>query len=179
MKSIIQAGGSALLALLIAWLTGFPHRTDAPPERAILAVKNLRWDEPRRLEDRFRVVVTWLDDDRSGDDTKTVAQAFSNINGIAMDRSTRVVSASGAGDEWLSGMQENARAVFEDWNADVVVAGRVMRPGDVLRLWIVPKQGEGTGRVSLPRSTSSCRDAVRPARMTGGSWERSSTTCGS
>ena len=144
MKWVVQAVGSAFLALLIAWLTGFPHRTDAPPERAILAVKNLRWNEPTRLDDRFRVVVTWLEDDRSGDDTRTVAQAFSNIKGIAMQRSARVVSASGASDEWLSGMQKSSRAVFDDWNADLVVAGRVKRTGDVLSLWIVPKRGKGT-----------------------------------
>ena len=43
-------------------------------------------------------------------------------------------------------MQKGARAVLEDWHADLAIVGRVKRPGEALSLWFVPRMGEGTLR---------------------------------
>ncbi len=130
--------------LIAAWLLGFLNRVVPPPDRAWLALKNLRWDAPQRPEDSFRIVLCWLENDSSGDDTRTVEQAFGSIEGITLVRSSRIVAASGAADEWRPAMQQRARAVIEDWNADLAVAGRVKKSGEVLSLWIVPQSGDGT-----------------------------------
>ena len=133
-----------LTALIAAWLMGFLNRVVPPPERAWLALENIRWNAPQIPEESFRIVLCWLEGDRNGEDTRIVEQAFSNINGVTLVRSARDVTASGAADEWNSDMRQSARAILKDWNADLVVAGRVKRSGDVLSLWIVPRLGEGT-----------------------------------
>ena len=130
--------------LIAAWLLGFFNRVVPPPARAWLALKNLRWVAPQRPEDSFRIVLCWLENDSSGDDTRTVEQAFGSIEGITLVRSSRIVAASGAADEWRPAMQQSARAVIEDWIADLAVAGRVKKSGEVLSLWIVPQSGGGT-----------------------------------
>ena len=43
-----------------------------------------------------------------------------------------------------SDLQERAHAVLEEWKADLVIAGRVKKPGEALSLWMVPGLGEGT-----------------------------------
>ena len=136
---------ASLLTLFVSWVTEFPHRFDYPPERVGLALNILlRWEEPARLEDSFRVVLCWLEGDRSGDDTRTVEQAFAGIAGVELVRSHRAIKASGAADQWRPDMQEGAREVLEDWNADLAIAGRVRKSGNVLSLWIVPRSGDGT-----------------------------------
>ena len=61
-----------------------------------------------------------------------------------MVRSAQNIAALGAAGEWLPSMQERAHAVLEEWNADLVIAGRVKKAGEVLNLWMVPRLGEGT-----------------------------------
>ena len=153
MKWLGSIVASVVTALLVAWVTEFPHRSDWPPERAGLLLGNFLLSEPQPADDSFRVVLCWLEDDRSGDDTRTVAQAFASTKGIAMVRSAGVVSASGAADEWLSEMQANASVVLDDWNADLMVAGRVKKPANVLSLWMVRRSGTGT----LGRGDPPCR----------------------
>ena len=112
---------ASFLTLFVSWVTEFLHRFDYPPERAGLAVSLLfRWEEPQRLEDRFRVVLCWLEGDSWGDDTRTVEQAFAGIAGVELVRSHRAIKASGAADQWRPDMQEGAREVLDDWNADLV-----------------------------------------------------------
>ena len=41
-------------------------------------------------------------------------------------------------------MKSGARSVLEDWNGDLAIVGLVKRPGEVVSLWLVPRQGEGT-----------------------------------
>ena len=41
-------------------------------------------------------------------------------------------------------MQKRASAVLDAWDADLAIAGKVMESGEVLRLWFVPRLGEGT-----------------------------------
>ena len=130
--------------LIAAWLMGFLNRAVPPPYRAWLYLTNLQRNTPQHLDDSFHIVLCWLEDDRSGDDTRTVEQAFGGVKGITLVRSARIVAASGAADEWRPAMQQRAREVLNDWNADLVVAGRVKKPGEVLSLWIVPRSGDGT-----------------------------------
>ena len=50
----------------------------------------------------------------------------------------------GAGPDWIEGMQERARSVMEDWNADLAVVGVIKQSETALSLWIVPRSNEGT-----------------------------------
>ena len=67
----------------------------------------------------------WLENDRSGRGTGTVAEAFTGLEGIELVRFHRVVSASGAADDWRPAMRKGALAVLETWNADLAVVGSV------------------------------------------------------
>ena len=50
----------------------------------------------------------------------------------------------GAADDWREAMQQEARSVLENWNADLAVVGVVKQSGEALSLWFVPRSGEGT-----------------------------------
>ena len=89
-------------------------------------------------------MLCWLENDRAGRDTGTVAEAFTGVEGIELVRIHRVVSAPGAADDWRPAMRKGARAALEAWNADLAVVGLVKDPGKALSLWLVPRSGEGT-----------------------------------
>lgn len=133
---------TAIATLIVTWAADL--RFDWPPQQILLALENFRLHERQRSEDRFRIVLCWLEDDKSGDDTRTVEQTFASIKGVEMVRSAKSIAAFGAADEWLPSMRENADELMEDWNADLVIAGRVKKPGEILSLWMVPRLGEGT-----------------------------------
>ena len=133
-----------IAAVIAAWLRGFLNQFLPPPKQAWLALKNLRWDNPPRPEDSFRIVLCWLENDSSGDDTRTVERAFTNVEGITLVRSARLMAASGARDEWRPAMQKSTRTVLKDWNGDLAIAGLVKKSGQALSLWFVPRSGEGT-----------------------------------
>ena len=135
--------GSIITALLLIWLTGALNRFVPPPEWTWLALKNL-WRDPKYPEDSFRIVLCWLENDRSGDDTRSVETAFTSVRGITLVRSHRTVAASGAADEWRPAMQRSALAELEYWNADLAIVGMVKKRGEVLNLWFVPHLGDGT-----------------------------------
>ena len=134
----------AIAAVSAAWLRGFLNQFLPPPKRAWLALKNLLRDNPPRPENSFRIVLCWLENDLSGDDTKTVERAFTSIEGIMLVRSARLVAASGARDEWRPAMQKSALPVLRDWNGDLAILGLVKKSGQALSLWFVPRSGEGT-----------------------------------
>lgn len=135
----------------VAWFTGFLNHAFPAPARAWLAIENLTREDLRRPEDGFRIILCWLENDGSGVNTRQVETAFSGVGGIKLVRSARIVSESGASDDWREGMKEGARQVMEDWNADLAIAGFVKKPGEVLSLWFVPRSGDGTlGRGDRP-----------------------------
>ena len=132
-------------------LAGFLNQFLPPPKRAWLALKNLwlalknlRRDNPPRPEDSSRIVLCWLENDSSGDDTRTVERAFTSVAGITLVRSARLVAAPGAEDEWRPAMQKRTRTVLKDWNGDLAVVGLVKMSGQALSLWFVPRSGQGT-----------------------------------
>ena len=136
--------GGIFVAVCTAWLLGVFTQFLPPPQRAWLAIENAFNARSPRPEKRFRLVLCWLENDSSGRDTGTVAEAFTGIEGIELVRSARVVSASGAADDWRPAMREGAIAVLERWNADLAVVGAVKDPGRALSLWFVPGEGDGT-----------------------------------
>ena len=134
-----------LVGLIVAWLGGILDWLVPPRERAWLALGNLWSEKSQRPEDGFRVVLCWLENDRSGDDTDNVELGFSGVDGIDLVRSARIVpAASGAGEDWREEMRQSVRVVSDEWNADLVVVGLVKKPGEVLSLWFVPRSGKGT-----------------------------------
>ena len=134
---------SVIATLTVSWLTNFPHGADLPWERVELALDNITSDQSPP-QNKFLIVLTWLEDDSSGDDTRTVEQAFEGIESVELERSARIVAASGAADEWRQTMQEKAREVLTDWHADLLIAGRVKSSGESLSLRFIPRWGGGT-----------------------------------
>ena len=86
----------------------------------------------------------WLEDDKDGDNTKIVANAFTTVSGFMLVRSARVVKAFGTADNWEKEMRESTDAVLDAWNADLAVVGTVRKTKEVLNLWFVPRVGNGT-----------------------------------
>ncbi len=151
MEWIVALGGLVLTPLISTWLLGFLNRLLPSPRQVSLAVRNCVRAKSRRSDDRFRFVLCWLDNDRNGDDTAIVAQAFSSVEGVTLVRSARVVKASGAADEWRLAMRESASTVLELWDADLTLVGLVKKSGEALSLWFMPWLGDGTlGRGDRP-----------------------------
>ena len=103
-----------------------------------------------RPGERFRIVLSWLEDDTSGKDTKSVATALRNVGGIELMRSARIVEASGARDKWLPAMQQSG-AVLEDWHADLAILGEVKESQRSLNLWLVPRERRYAHRPAFSR----------------------------
>ena len=141
----------ALTLFLTTWWAGFLNEYLWPPERVLLSIENLRGSPPPRPEHRFRVVLCWLDNDTSGDDTQIVEQAFQSVSGIELVRSALSVRASGAADDWRPAMQDAAAEVLAEWDADLAIVGLVKQTRQVLSLWFISRTGEGTlGRGDRP-----------------------------
>ena len=130
--------------VIATWLLGVLNRFVPSPGQSFLAIENLLRAKTRPSEDRFCFVLCWLENDSNGSNTDSVAQAFTNVEGITLVRSARVVKASGAADDWRPPMQRNARKVLERWQADLAVVGLVKESGKALSLWFVPRSGDGT-----------------------------------
>ena len=138
--------GVIVAAALAAWIKGFFKQFLPSPQRARLAIANVRKARSPRPEQRFRLALCWLEKDGAGRDTGTVAEAFTGVEGIELVLSARVVSASGAADDWLPAMRKGALAVLKTWNADLAIVGSVKDSGKALSLWFVPREGDGTLR---------------------------------
>ena len=91
-------------------------------------------------------MLTWLRNDPAGTYTHEVEQNFYQLEGIELVRSVCIVEASGAADEWQSPMQERAREILNEWNADVAIVGsaRSSNEGIQLSLWFVSRAGTDT-----------------------------------
>ena len=126
------------------WIEEFIESLIPSPGRARLVLKNLYQGKRERSNDRFRIVLCWLEDDHSGADTYTVERAFRNVSGVTLIRSASVVKATGAADAWRLEMRKKAHAVLAHWNADLVVTGFVNKSESALSLWLVPHEGDGT-----------------------------------
>ena len=139
------------LCLVGWWVTGPYHQMGPSLGQILLAAQNEwaefqdeLWSGREGTEERFRIVLCWLEDDWEGVDTRNVEDAFSGVKGIALARSARIVAAPGAADEWRAAVRQRARQVLEDWNAEVVIVGRVKKASETLSLWFVPLTGDGT-----------------------------------
>ncbi len=151
LKELAAWLGAIFIVVLAAWLKRFFNQFWPPPQWVWLVITNSFETKPPRLEDGFRFVLCWLEDDTSGRDTKIVERAFAGIEGVELVRSARIVRASGAADEWRPTMREGARKVLDEWNADLAVIGLVKESRKALSLWLVPREGDGTlGRADRP-----------------------------
>ena len=135
---------SLITALVVVWLSAALVRDVPSPQRLLLRIQNTLFAIPSRAEGSFHIVLCWLENDWSGKDTRNVEDAFSGVGGITLVVSDEDITASGAADEWRPAMQRRALAVLEEWNADLAIVGTVKAPGQVLGLWFVPREGDGT-----------------------------------
>ena len=126
------------------WTKDFVHKYIPSSKWIILVIRNTISGKPPRPENSFRVVLCWLEDDKDGDNTKIVANAFTTVGGLTLVRSVRVVKAFGTADNWEKEMRESTDAVLGAWNADLAVIGTVQQTKEVLNLWFVPRVGNGT-----------------------------------
>ena len=128
--------------MLASALTGV--LTELSPQRAKLAFKNVLGN-PQRSEEKFRVVLCWLENDPKEINRRTAVEpVFSNIGGIELVRSACIVKASGAADDQCQAMQRNADAVLKNWDADLAIIGLVKKTEESLSLWFVPRSGKDT-----------------------------------
>ena len=134
----------AIATTLVAWFGGLLNQTLPSPQWLRLALKNQLRVVRQPSDDKFRIVLCWLENDYKGEDATNVEATFSGVDGITLVRSETTVSASGAGDDWRDSMQQKAREVLKREKADLAIAGTVKKPGDVLSLWFVPRTGDGT-----------------------------------
>ena len=138
--------GTIVVAVFGTWLKLFFGQFLPSPQQVRLAIANAFKTRSPRPEQRFRLALCWLENDRAGRDTGTVAEAFTGVEGIELVRFHRVVSASGAADVWRPAMRRGALAVLKTWNADLAIVGSVKDSGKALSLWFVPREGDGTLR---------------------------------
>ena len=131
---------------LRAWSKGLLTEYLPSPKQVVLWLANVRRGKAQPRADRFRIVLCWLDNDRAGDNTRHVAEAFTRVEGVSLVRTARIVAAPGASEDWRNTMQKDARSVLEQWHADLAVVGLVKESGKALSLWFVPRSGEGTLR---------------------------------
>ena len=149
LKQLAAWLGVIFAGVLAAWLTGVLGQFLPPPRvwlgltNSWLGLTNSFKTKPPRPTEGFRFVLCRLEDDTSGRDTKIVEQAFTDIKGVELVRSARIVKASGAADEWRPAMRKGARKVLDEWNADLAVVGLVKESGKALSLWFVPREGDG------------------------------------
>ena len=124
----------------LGWLPPLPS-----PRRMRLALANIGRRITQRPREGFRVVVCWLEDDRTAATPGTWPLRSPAVPAIKLIRSARVVKAPPEGQNaWIPEMQRRTRKPLSAWNADLVVAGVVRKPGEVLSLWVVPRFGQGT-----------------------------------
>lgn len=135
---------SLITALVVVWFSEALVQNIPSPQRLWLRIQNALSATPSRADDSFRIVLCWLENDWIGKGTRNVEDAFSGVEGIKLVVSDKDITASGAADEWRPIMQRSALAVLEEWNADLAIVGTVKKPGEVLGLWFVPRQGDGT-----------------------------------
>lgn len=135
--------GGILVVFLRSWLRNFISLFVPSPQRALLALKNLLSRKPPAGE-RVRFILAWLDNDDSGINTLSVSTKFAEIEGIELRRSARIVSASGAADEWRSTMRRKGKDLLRAWHADIAIIGRVDIDGDAVSLWFVRSDDNDT-----------------------------------
>ena len=80
---------AAFAAAFAAWLMLFLQFLP-PPQQVWLRITNASKARPPLSETRFRLVLCWLENDRSGRDTGTVAEAFTVLR--ASNWSAKTVS---------------------------------------------------------------------------------------
>ena len=82
--------GAIILAVLPDWLEGFFTQFLQSPQRMQLAIANAFKSKSPMPEQRFRLVLCWLQNDPSGRDMSTVEEAFIGVEGIELVRSVTV-----------------------------------------------------------------------------------------
>ena len=131
------------LAFLAAWLRNMLSALLPGPQRALLALKNLALPE-LPSQRRVRIVLAWLENDHKGNNTKAVSAMFTDVEGIELCRSARIVSASGAADAWRPAMKRKAKDLLRAWHADIAVFGRVDKDAHALSLWFLTSDDSDT-----------------------------------
>ena len=116
-----------VLGAVATWLKKFVSQflPDLPPKRVQLAIANYldkRWGKPLRPEDSFRVILCWLENDRSGGDTRNVEAAFMGVEGIKLIRSAvHCVRIPVPGTNDVETCADVLSSVLEYLNADLAV----------------------------------------------------------
>ena len=139
-RPVIWIGGIVVVAFA-AWLQGFFMQFLPPPQRVWLAIANTFKGKSPLSEQRFRLVLCWLENDDDGRNTRTVADALTGVEGIELVRSACVVSASGAADDWRPAMRKGTLSVLKKWNADLAVVGSVKDPRESTKFVVRSARG--------------------------------------
>ena len=144
-KLLWRAVATLIVAFVPAWWAGAfsPYFWGHP--QVALWLENVQKGAPQPAEDRFRVVVCWLENDPDGDNMRSVRQAFRSVEeDVELVRSPYIVAAAFLTEsDWRNDVQKHAALVLEKWDADLAVVGLVDESGKRLSLWFVRRYGEG------------------------------------
>ena len=77
-----------------------------------------------------------------------------------MFRSSRIVKASGAADDWRHDMQKRAYRILEKWDSDLAIVGLVTESKKALSLWFVPRQGDRTLRLGVRGASYELKNVI-------------------
>ena len=144
MSSVVWIIGIVGVAFA-AWLTVFFKQFLPSPQRARLAIANVRKDQITTFRTAISLGVVLVRErwhrTRHGHGREGLSLALRVSNWFAPPVSYRHPVLA---DDWRPAMREGAIAVLERWNADLAVVGAVEDPGRALSLWFVPGEGDGT-----------------------------------
>jgi tetratricopeptide (TPR) repeat protein len=154
-KSRWKVVSGTLGAILMGYVVAVVNEVaPAPPLARSLVCQWQEWRAERMPDTEFRILITNLANDWDGRQTELVLRTFLGQTGIEVRRTCRVVeidTASGSLADAEAKATEEARALLDGWNADLVIWGEVIEKDKELQLWFVSRE---TGTAVTGRSYS-------------------------
>ena len=139
----------AAIAVLIAYLRGqgigILNRLLGSPDDWVRAVRRLFGRAP--LGTYFTILICDLDcDDKERTQTRHVAAAFRGQRGISVARLNRTlrIDSYAPHDEAEPEAEAKGRQWIRENRGDVLIWGEVAEANKTLRLWLLPREGDGT-----------------------------------
>ena len=126
---------------LTSWGNGTLEDWLWSPQRASLVVEQLVADRSDAKAQRFKVVVTWFENDYFGEARQQVIRSFVGIQGIDVVGTYVQLGNSAGGAIWRENVRTEGAEFLKSWNADMLILGVVRSPHEAITLWFLPRLG--------------------------------------